>query len=175
VNGFTVVAPVDVVTFSVLFGSRSYNVAAPANTRLRLPWQITGIQVVFSQPIVSGNMNSLGGVIPTGFTGLGTNTLTWTISPLRLGSFATMLAGSGQNALVDAAGTPLGGGAGFSQKLKVLWGDFNDDGFVSATDLVGVNNATIAPYNVFADINGDGVVNIDDVQMVRTRIGTLLP
>jgi hypothetical protein len=86
-----------------------------------------------------------------------------------------MLAGSGPNALVDAAGTPLGGGSGFSQNLKVLWGDFNDDGFVSAADLVSVNNATIATYNVFADINGDGVVNIDDVQMVRTRIGTLLP
>jgi hypothetical protein len=93
------------VAYSVLFGARSFNLVG--STRIRLPWQITGIQVVFSRPIVSGNVNSLGGVIPTGFTGLGTNTLTWTISPLSLGSFATMLAGSGTNALVDAAGNPL--------------------------------------------------------------------
>jgi hypothetical protein len=165
--------PATVVSYSVLFGARSFNLVG--STRTRLPWQIAGIQVVFSRPIVGGNVNSLSGVIPTGFTGLGTNTLTWTISPLSLGSFATMLAGSGTNALVDAAGNPLGGGAGFSQNLKVLWGDFNDDGVVSATDLVGVNNATVAPYNVFADINGDGVVNTDDVQVVRTRIGTSLP
>jgi hypothetical protein len=165
--------PLTVVSYNVLFGARSFNLIG--STRTRLPWQITGIQVVFSRPIITGSVNSLSGVIPTGFTGLGSNTLTWTVSPLSLGSFATMLAGSGPNALTDASGTPLGGGAGFSQNLKVLWGDFNDDGVVSATDLVGVNNATAAPYNVLADINGDGVVSIADVQIVRSRVGTSLP
>jgi len=74
--------------------------------------------------------------------------LTWTISPLTLGAFATALAGSGANALLDAMGNPLGGGSGFSQNFKVLLGDFNDDGAVSSADLVGVNNATVAPYNI---------------------------
>jgi hypothetical protein len=46
---------------------------------------------------------------------------------------------------------------------------------VSAADLVGVNNAIISPYNVFADINGDVVVNITDVQIARLRVGTSLP
>ncbi len=176
VNGFTVTAggaPPTVVSYNVLFGTRSFNLIGTIRTRL--PWQITGIQAVFSQPIVSGNVNSLGGVIPTGFSGLGTNTLTWTISALSLGSFVTTMAGSGPNALINAAGTPLGGGTGFSQNLKVLWGDFNDDGFVAATDLVGVNNARVAPYDVFADLNGDGTVDTSDVQVVRTRIGTSLP
>ena len=75
----------------------------------------------------------------------------------------------------DAGGNSLYGGAGFIQAIRVLWGDFNDDGVVDAADLVDVNNNTIAPYNVFADMNGDGVVNVADVQVVRTRVGTALP
>jgi hypothetical protein len=77
----------------------------------------TYFQVVFSQPITSGNVNSLSGVTGTGLTGLGTNTLTWTISPLILGNFAGALAGSGPNALRDSTGAPLGGGAG----LIIVW------------------------------------------------------
>jgi hypothetical protein len=162
-----------VTAYKVLFGTQSYTLAG--TPRNRLPWQITGIHVVFSRPIMSGNVNSLSGVTATGLAGLGTDTLTWTISPLTLGAFTTALAGSGANALRDALGNPLGGGSGFSQNFKVLPGDFTDDGAVSSADLVGVNNATVAPYNIFADINGDGVVNTSDVQIVRSRIGTSLP
>jgi len=165
--------PLTVLSYNVLFGSRSFNLVG--STRTRLPWQISGIQVVFSQPVVSGNLNSLGGIIATGFTGLGTNTLTWTFSPLTQASLVTTLAGSGPNALMDASGNPLGGGAGYTRSFSVLLGDFDDDGAVSATDLVGVNNATTTAYNPFADINGDGIVNIADVQLVRTRVGTSLP
>ena len=86
-----------------------------------------------------------------------------------------MLSGSGTNALTDAGGNGLGGGAGFTQPLKILWGDFNDDGVVSAADLVDVSNATRTAYNIIADMNGDGVVNLTDVQIVRTRAGTSLP
>ena len=165
-------APV-VVSFSVLFGSQSYNVIG--TTRNRLPWQITGIQVVFSKPITSGNLASLGGVAAASLSGLNTNTLTWTINPIAQGSFPTKLAGTGPNALMDAQGNPLAGGAGFAQTLKVLWADINDDGVVNASDLALVNGARSAPYSVFADLNGDGVVDINDIQIVRVRIGTELP
>ena len=162
-----------VVSYQVLWGSQSYNVIG--TSRNRLPWQISAISVVFSKPIASGNINSLTGVSATGLSGLGTNTLTWTISPLAIGNFATTLAGSGPNALSDAASNGLAGGAGFSQALKILYGDFNDDGVVGAPDFVSVNNAISAPYNIFADMNGDGIVNLSDVQIVRTRNGTSLP
>src|SRR5262249_16300981 len=66
-----------VVSFSVLWGAQSYNVTTSA--RSRLPWQVTGIQVVFSAPITAGSVNSLSGVTATNLAGLGTNTLTWTI------------------------------------------------------------------------------------------------
>ena len=162
-----------VVAYNVLWGGESFNVIGSA--RNRLPWQITGIQVVFSKPIAAGTVNSLSGVTTTGFSGLGTTTLTWTVSPLALGNFATMLAGSGPNALTDAGGNALTGGAGFSQNLKILYGDFNDDGVVNSQDLGAVQAAINQPYNIFADLNGDGAVTILDYTIVRSRLGTSLP
>ncbi len=77
--------------------------------------------------------------------------------------------------MLDGNGIALNGGSGFSQSFKVLWGDFNDDGAVSATDLLAENQQVSKPYNIFADMNGDGVVNSADVQVVRSRAGTSLP
>jgi len=111
-------API-VTGFRVLFGSQSYSlVGTPRN---RLPWQITGIQVIFSKPIVSANVNSLSGVIATGLAGVATDTLTWTISPLTLGAFATALAGSGANALRDAMGNPLVPAPGSARISRCCW------------------------------------------------------
>jgi hypothetical protein len=160
-----------VTSFNVLYGSRSYNVIG--STRKRLPWDITGIQVTFSQPITSGNAGSLAGVAATSFSGLGTNTLTWTFNPIPQGSFSVVLAGSGPNALTNASGQGLGGGAGFTQALKILWGDFNADGVVNSVDLTDVTNLThTLAYNAYADMNGDGVVDAKDVAIVQSRLGT---
>jgi hypothetical protein len=90
-------------------------------------------------------------------------------------ALTAVLQGTGADAIKDAGGNPLNGGAGFNQNLKVLWGDGTDDGVVNASDLVLVNNARSQAYNIFADMNGDGVVDINDVQIVRNRIGTTLP
>jgi hypothetical protein len=174
----TATAPVDttpptVAHFRVLFGNTSYDLIG--SVRNRLPWQVTGIQVVFSEPITAGSAASLSGISATGFTGLGTNTLTWTFSPISVGSFTAALSETGINALTDAAGNPLAGGAGLNQSVRVLQGDFNDDGGVSSADLVGVNAATKLAYNIFADINGDGVVNSSDITLVRAKIGATLP
>ena len=117
----------------------------------------------------------MGGVAASGITGLGTNTLTWAIAPVSQGNLPVTLAGSGPDALTGTSGATLGDGAGFVQTLRVLLGDFNDDGVVSAADLVGINNAIAAGYTPFADLNGDGAVTILDVQLARTRIGTSLP
>ena len=164
-----------VISFNVLFGTQSYNVLG--TTRNRLPWQITGIQVVFSEPITVGNVNSLNGtgITTTAFSGLGTNTLTWTITPLTLGIFAANLGGAGVNALQDGGGNGLGSGSGFNQNLKVLYADYNDDGVVNVGDLILVQAAFTQPYNIFADLNGDGLVNISDYLIVRGRQGQTLP
>ena len=162
-----------VVSYSVQFGAQQFNLIG--STRIRLPWDITGIQVVFSQPIAAGNINSLAGIAASALSGLGTNTLIWTVNPIPIGSFSTTLLASGPNALKDANGNPLNGGTNFTQNFKVLWGDFNDDGVVSASDSVLVNNARSSSYNIFADVNGNGVVDATDVSIVRTRIGTSQP
>jgi uncharacterized repeat protein (TIGR01451 family) len=166
------VAPT-VTSFKVLWGSQSYELIGTGRTRL--PWQISGIQVTFSKPITAGGTASLTGLSATGISGLGTSTLTWTFSPVALATVTSTLAGTGTNALTDAAGAALTAGAGYSIAWKVLYGDFNDSGVVDAVDLSAINTARSASYNILADMNGDGVVNATDVSLARTRLGTTLP
>jgi len=162
-----------VVSFNVLFGTQSYNLIGAS--RMHLPWQITGVQVVFSAPITSANISSLSGVTATGFSGLGTNTLTWTFPGVTNsnGTLAAALVETGPNAIQSAGGALTGSNT--SAGLKILEGDFNDDGVINASDLALVNGARSAPYNIYADINGDGVVNIADVNVVRTQAGQTNP
>jgi len=166
-----------VTSYSVIFGSANltYNLSTNALSRIRLPWLITGIQVVFSAPVASADTNSLSGVTAVGFNGLGTNTLTWTISPISLANVSTALAGSGADAIKGSNGEGLNGGSGFTEHFKVLMGDYNDDDVVNAVDTVGVNSQTVRPYNVLADINGDGVVDSNDVRLTRSLLGSSLP
>jgi hypothetical protein len=166
--------PPTVVSYSVLFGVQSYNLATTP-LRTRLPWQITGIRVVFSQPITSATVNSLTGVSTTGLAGVGTNTLTWTISPVNNATSLTTLKGTGPDAILDAGNLPLNGGVDVTQLVKVLYGDYNDDGVVNAADPLLVNGQRSQPYNIFADINGNGVVDAADSNLARTQIGSSNP
>src|SRR5262249_58118681 len=139
-----------VTAYKVQFGSQSFTVGRP-----HLPWTtITGIKVTFSKP-VTGSSLSLTGVSVTGFSGSGTDTLTWTFSPLTLATYNTKVLGTTANAVMDLAGTPLGAGVDFAQILNVLPGDVSDDGSVASNDLVLVNNARAAAYDIIDDINGD--------------------
>jgi CSLREA domain-containing protein/uncharacterized repeat protein (TIGR01451 family) len=160
-----------VVSFRVLFGT-SGNFNLTGSGRVRVPWQVSGIQVVFSKVVTQADANSLTGVSVTGFSGLGTTTLTWTISPVAIGSFSTMLAGSGPDAITDSLGNGLAGGAGYSQILKVLQADYNDDGIVDSQDLVAINNALSTPYDILADVDGDGAVTLTDFNIARNLVGT---
>ena len=162
-----------VISYSVLFGSQSFNMAS--FTRTRLPWQITGIRVVFSEP-VNAIAAGLSGLSATGVSGSGTTTVTWTVGPLtNLPSTLTKILGTTASAVTDIAGNPIGGGIDFNQTLKVLYGDFNDDGVVNAQDLVLVNAARSQTYNIFADLNGDAVVDTNDVLVVRSQTGNTNP
>ena len=163
----------NVLEYRVVYGNgRTFNVLG--STRNILPWQITGIQVLFDEPIAFANLGSLGGLTATGLTGLGTALVTWTIDPVAQGRLNTVLRATGPNFIGDTAGNRLSGGTDYLRSLRILWGDFTGDGVVNSADLSGVNNQTIRPYNLFADLNGDGLVNTSDVAIVRRRLGTRL-
>jgi hypothetical protein len=165
------VAPT-VLDYEVIFGIDHLTYNLIGSTRYDLPWQITGIEVVFSKPIDTADVDSLSGLTTTGLTGVGTNTLTWSINTLTIGKFATSLLNSGLDAIKDAAGNTLA--TPFNQNFNVLYGDFTDDGYVNSADLLAIYNAISQSYNIFADLNGDGVVNKTDVQIAQSRLGTHL-
>lgn len=161
-HAYAIAAPT-VDSFDVLFGASSYNLVG--SSRTTLPWQIVGIEVVFSEAITSGSKASLSGVSAVSFSGLGTSTLTWVFAPLSNADYSFVLAGTGVSALSSVNGA-LNGGADFTQGFRVLYGDFNDDGQVNGADLAGVMSAAAQPYNIFADINGDGIVNSVDASLI---------
>jgi hypothetical protein len=157
-----------VVSYSVLFGAETFDLST--SSRKHLPWLITGIQVKFSQPITSGDARSLEGVDVKKFGGLGTDTLTWTISLRGDETLVPSLEASGEHALRDAGGNPLNGGTDVREYINVVLGDFTEDGVVDRADIVGVKNAEHAPFTIFADMNGDGVVDHRDLIVVRSRL-----
>ena len=167
-----------VVEFRALFGTRWYNLAGAS--RVDLPWKVTAIQVVFDEPVSVGTVRSLSGLSARRLTGLKTTTLTWRLAtPLVKGSLSAALVTTGTNALKDSAGNPVNP---FTQAFTVLWGDFNGDHVVNALDEAGVRAAQTGPYlpgsagsNPFADLSGDGLVNLIDVGITRSRKGTSLP
>jgi hypothetical protein len=167
-----------VVHFYVLFGSKKYDLLT--STRVTdLPWMITGVQVEFSEAVATGNARSLGGFRASRFTGLRTKVLTWRFPAITKGSFTATLANSGLNALKDKFGNPI---AAPPMSFDVLYGDFTDDGVVDAADEAGVRAHLTPPlqlhpanYNLFADLSGDGLVNLIDVGVTRIKKGTSLP
>jgi len=166
-----------IVEFRVLFGTKWFNLLS--SPRTVLPWQVKGIQVVFSEPVYSGNVRSLGGLTATAFKGLRTRILTWNFPAISKGSFNATLASAGAAALKDQAGNAI---AAFTRAFSVLYGDFDGNGVVNSDDEKGIRANIAGPYqlnpsgyNIFADLSGDGIVNLVDVGIAHTRNGQSLP
>ena len=141
----------------------------PAGRRTDLPWSgINKLQIGLSQAeSLSPSDVSVTGVTvanygPVTISGSGTNYTITFAQAITTADRVTVTIGN--------AGIAI-----FTRRIDVLPGDFNDDGVVNASDMTLINNATVAPYNVFADLDGDGTVSIADVQLARKKIGTKLP
>ena len=168
----------------VLYGNgMSYDLLN--STRLDVPWQITGIQAVFSTP-VTGDIDSLTGFSNVNlFAGSGTNTLTWTFStPLADADLTAQLLGTGADAITGSGGVALAGssngasGTNFSQTVKVLYGDVNGDGVVNALDMAEIQarilGQSVSIADMFLDVNGFGVIDSSDLTSVSNRSGHTL-
>jgi hypothetical protein len=66
----------------------------------------------------------------------------------------------------------------FTRRLDVLPGDVNDDGAVTIADAIAVRDHLQSFGGVYlgwADVDGNGVVDLTDMNTVRKRIGQILP
>ncbi len=161
------------------WGSKSLSLL---NLNRDLPFSdITGFEVTYSDPVnISGTGLTLTSTlhgpkyVPAKIgSGQGVTAETWTL-PTAIGIDRLMLALDQANTVAASAPSLKLFGM-TSQSFSVLPGDFNGDGVVTSADMTGVNNATALPYDIWADMNGDGVVDINDVKLARSKIGTSLP
>jgi hypothetical protein len=170
-------APATLSTMGVAWGKSSIGLQLaadglrmlPQGRHTDLPWSgINQISVTFNQNVVlsPGDVQVTGVNVanygPVTISGSGTQYTITLGLPITRADRVTIAIG---NTLI----TP------FTRRLDVLPGDFNDDGTVNAVDLRAVFNLYIlGTYLGVADINGDGVVDLKDVELVREGMGSHL-
>ncbi len=141
----------------------------PQGRQTDLPWSgIDQITLTFSRNVVlsPGDVKVTGIKVanygPVTITGSGTQyTITLGV-PITKADRVTIAIG---NTLI----------APFTRRLDVLPGDLNDDGTVNTVDLrAAFNLYLLGTYLGVADVNGDGVVDSKDVELVREGVGTHL-
>ncbi|MFO0960935.1 MAG: choice-of-anchor Q domain-containing protein, partial [Isosphaeraceae bacterium] len=163
------VSSVNAASTSVGWGSRTAAVAGRTN----LPWaNISKFVLTFNTAVApttadlvaigrGGRVYFVSGVSVSG------NTVTWTLaSPIADADVVTF-----------AVNPAL---ASYTTQLRILPGDVNDDGVVNSQDMVYVRNAYLhigppIPIDlVYLDINGDGVIDLVDYNLVRQNVGKRL-
>jgi hypothetical protein len=155
------------------------------NLQRDLPFtNITAIDIIFSDnvTVTKSDLMLTGLNVPLySFSGLQYNSAmheaTWTLTT-ALGIDQLMMALDGTSAKgvhTTTSNIPLLSNLGMG--FSVLPGDVDGDRVVTVLDAVDVMNETAAnqPYSVWADVVGDGVVDMNDYLAVRIRKGTKLP
>lgn len=178
--------PTAVADVLVHFGSLSYSIF---NNNRILPWTtITAIDIVFNQDVtVDQNDISLAGLNIAAYVGTfsydpATHRATWQLAtPIGADRLTLRLDGDdatadGNDGIRTANGTAWQGGD-YNLDFKVLPGDYNGDGVVTIQDSVGVRDhmPNYGTYDIFADLDGDQDVDLDDMNAPRRRLGWKLP
>lgn len=184
VNGTLTVHP-KVLDVIVLYGSRSMSIE---NLTRDLPFSdISAIEILFSDNVTatgssatlksstsSGTLYNLG---TFGYTS-SSDEAKWTL-PSALGIDRYLL--NLDNTLAAAVDHTINIMGTTSWNFSVLPGDFDGDGIVGTADLTGVHSqmpqylGTTQTASVWADINGDGVVDVNDYNLVKKYLNTKLP
>jgi len=178
-NGTLTVKP-KVMSVRVDFGNTSMSLNGLTRD---LPFiNITALDVVFSDNVnVSSSMLQLLGVnVPhyrfSSFR-YNSNTFdaTWTL-PSAVGIDRLLLKLSGEAAPPVSGSGPNIPADPFSDNFAVLPGNVNGGGVVTVADANTVKNDILNHiYSIWADVDGNGVVDQTDYINVRKRIGTRLP
>ena len=144
------------------------------NLNRDLPFfDITGLEVTYSDPgqhirhrVDAHEHRGWTHVCPgQGRLGPGRYLETWNL-PTAIGIDRLMLALDQANTVAaNAPSLKLFGLT--SQAFSVLPGDFNGDGVVSSADMTDVEQLRPGPYDIWADLNGDGTVDINDVKLAQ--------
>ncbi|HKB02974.1 MAG TPA: S8 family serine peptidase, partial [Gemmataceae bacterium] len=134
-----------------------------------LPWaNITKFEMVFSEgvavdPAALALTGSMGGNVPLTFGyDAATRTATWTTATaLGIDRYTLRLNAGG---VLDLNGNALA--SGWAKAFAVLPGDFDGSGVVDDADFAGIQanfSRPGAPVNRYADVNGDGHVDVIDL------------
>jgi hypothetical protein len=197
--------PPRVIGVSVGNGVWSYNIPAGVNQLLPIPWQgVNRISVQFNEFVwIGSNQFTLQGVNTPNYTVSGfnfnatTNTATWTLStPISNDKLRIILPGTGSAPIRDLQNAPLDGawldtfstfpsgsgvgGADFRFRLNVLMGDVNGDRMVTSADVSAIagnlgRTSGDPLYVLRQDINRNGIIDIDDLNLAQGQLGQALP
>ncbi len=126
----------------------------------------------FSEPIkaAAGTLGAPNFMIGNGAfasASLSGNTLTLSLSGVVDQSVVSVAL----NALTDLAGNALAGVS--TLNIQALYGDVNQSGSVSVSDLQGVKNHLLQPVDAtdyLFDVNGSGAIGVSDLQAVKNNL-----
>jgi hypothetical protein len=180
-------------------GNGGYAIPVGSAAQLQaLPWSnLNQIRIVFNENVdVDEDSLTVTGVTGSySFTGFSysstTFTAIWTLAtPLGAEKLTIDLQSSGPNAVTDTTGHALDGewsnqtssypsgngqpGGDFQFAFNVLPGDVNGDGIVNGQDLALVSSTWLSTLPS-ADLNGDGIVNAQDLGSVSSNWLATLP
>ena len=146
----------------------------PAGRNTDLPWLgINRISITLNSSVslASGDVTVTSAIgikyNPVTISGSGGHFVITLAQPINAADRVTITIGNSQIAT-------------YTRRLDVLPGDVNDDGVVAMQDALIVRNQYLgfAPVTIptlFLDVNGDGVIDVNDYNTARRLIGSKLP